>query len=198
MNSLKPNTIPLPSFDPRLMRKLLLLCCHFARNVAYYRIGYVNENGTGELKQATQLGATINGNMLDIAVLEWCKLFADRNARHSWRRIVRTDEEQSQFLTHLSRNVGVSTNDWKRYLDVMRVYRDKFVAHLDEENVMNIPNLETALRGVFFLYQYMVARTPDGILNMPHRSILPSDLSSYYVECESEARVSYGPQKVAK
>ena len=39
-------------------------------------MGFVNEDGSGDLKERTQFGATVNGNMLDIAVLEWCKLFA--------------------------------------------------------------------------------------------------------------------------
>jgi hypothetical protein len=60
--------------DPRFVRKLSLLCCHCVRNIAYYRMGFVTEDGTGNLKHASQFGATVNSNMLDIAVLEWCKL----------------------------------------------------------------------------------------------------------------------------
>ena len=90
--------MPLSPLDARFVRKLCLLCCHCVRNIAYYRVGFVNEDGSGYLKQRTQFGATVNGNMLDIAVLEWCKLFADRKARHHWKRFVHTDDEQRTFL----------------------------------------------------------------------------------------------------
>lgn len=156
-------------------------------------MGYVNESGFGTLKHATQFGATVNGNMLDIAVLEWCKLFADRNARHHWRRFVRTEAEQKHFLAHLLLSANINTHEWKRYLDEMRVYRDKFVAHLDEQNVMQIPSLETALKSVFFLYEHLLAHTPAMVIDTPHCANLPSDLRNYYAECQMEARTAYGP-----
>lgn len=84
--------------DPRFIRKLFLLCCHCIRNIAYYRVGFVNEDGSGDLKERTQFGVTVNDNMLDVAVFEWCKLFADQKARHQWKRFVRADVEQKRFL----------------------------------------------------------------------------------------------------
>lgn len=169
-----------------------MLCCHFARNVAYYRVGYINESGSGALKHATQFGATVNGNMLDIAVLEWCKLFTDRNARHHWRRFVRTEADQRQFLAQLLQALNFSAHTWKQYLDEMRVYRDKFVAHLDEQNVMRIPSLDTALECAFFLYRHVVAQAPGGSFDTPHCANLPRDLRDYYSECQVEARAAYG------
>lgn len=105
-----------PPVDPRFVRKLLLLCCHCTRNIAYYRVGFVGERGGGDLKQPTQFGATVNGNMLDIAVLEWCKLFADRKARHHWKRFVQSDGEQKRFLAGLLTTAGVNLQGWNRYL----------------------------------------------------------------------------------
>lgn len=182
------NLLPL---NPRFVRKLLLLSCHLVRNVAYYRIGYINENGSGELKQATQFGATVNGNMLDIAVLEWCKLFADRDGRHHWKRFVRNDAEQKEFLKKLYRTTGLNEREWKRYHQAMRDYRDKFVAHLDEQNVMHIPLLGTALDSVFFLYEHVLANAPAGTFDTQHCTHLPRNLHAYYAECEREARAAY-------
>jgi hypothetical protein len=182
-------TLPLQNL--RFVRRISILCCNFVRNVAYYRIGYVNEDGTGTLKQATEFGATVNANMLDIAVLEWCKLFADRKARHHWHRLVRDEAEQKQFSTQLHQVAQINAHEWTQYVDVIRVYRDKFVAHLDDEDVMNPPPLEVALKSVFFLYAHICANAPAGTLDMPRRVKLPGDLSVYYAECQNKARDAY-------
>ncbi|VVE56741.1 hypothetical protein PAQ31011_05137 [Pandoraea aquatica] len=181
-----------PQLEPRFVRRLSLLCCHCVRNIAYYRVGFVGEDGTGSLKQPSQFGATVNGDLLDIAVLEWCKLFADRNARHHWKRFVRADDDQKQFLSGLLAATGISLEDWKRYLDQMRVYRDKFVAHLDDQQVMNIPTLDGALSSTFFLYENVRAKSPDHIFRTPHLVHLPDDLEVYYEACCDEGRAAYG------
>lgn len=181
----------LTPLDPRFVRKLSLLCCHCVRNIAYYRVGFIGEDGTGDLKHPSEFGATVNGNMLDIAVLEWCKLFADGKARHHWKRFVRNDADQHQFLAGLLTTAGIGLNDWKRYLDEMRVYRDKFVAHLDDQHVMQIPRLELALKCVFFLYAHVRATAPAQILQSAHLAHLPDDLAAYYDACRAEGRATY-------
>lgn len=185
----------LASLDPRFVRRVCLLCCHCVRNIAYYRVGFVNEEGSGDLKQRTQFGATVNGNMLDIAVLEWCKLFADRNARHYWQRVIRDETEQQRFLCEMLRDAASNMHDWKRYLDSVRVYRDKFVAHLDDLNVMQIPSLEVALKCVLFLYAYIRANSPASTFATPHCAHLPDGLSAYYAACRDEARRAYDSEK---
>jgi len=180
-----------PQLDPRFVRRLSLLCCHCVRNIAYYRIGFVSEDGTGSLKQRSQFGATVNGDLLDIAVLEWCKLFADRSARHHWKRYVRTELDQKQFLAGLLETAGMSLEGWKRYLDQMRVYRDKFVAHLDDHQVMNIPVLDAALSSTFFLYRHVRATSPDSTFKTLHLAHLPDDLTAYYDACCEEGRRAY-------
>lgn len=179
--------------DPPFVRRIALLCCHFTRNVAYYRIGYVDETGTGNLKQATEFGATVNGNRIDIALLEWCKLFTDKKGHQHWRKFVRTDAEQQQFITDLLQVIGINDANWLRYLDEFRVYRDKFVAHLDTEDRMHIPQLEMALQSTFFLYKYLLAHAPEGTFDMPRHVALPRDLPSYYTACQNEARAAYAP-----
>ena len=186
--------MPPVTLDPRFVRKLCLLCCHCVRNIGYYRVGFVSEDGSGDLKEQTQFGATVNGNMLDIAVLEWCKLFADQRARHHWKRFVRTDDEQKRFLGRLLASTGINLHEWKRYLDETRVYRDKFVAHLDEPNVMRIPSLEIALQSVFFLYAHVRATSPAEIFETAHLAHLPDDLTAYYRACRDEGRAGYAAE----
>lgn len=183
--------MPLPPLTSFQVRRIALLCCHFTRNVAYYRVGYVDENGMGPLKQATEFGATVNGNMVDIAVLEWCKLFADRKGHHHWTKFVRLDLEQRQFLTNLLDVLNINEAAWRRYLDEFRVYRDKFVAHLDTENVARIPQLEIALQSTHFLYARLLADAPPDTFDMPGRTDLPRDLPTYFASCQTEARAAY-------
>ncbi|MCW3641339.1 hypothetical protein [Burkholderia cenocepacia] len=185
----------LESLDPKFVRRVGLLCCHCVRNIAYYRVGFVNEDGSGDLKQRTQFGATVNSDMLDIAVLEWCKLFADRKALHHWKRVIRDESEQQRFLDALLRHAGTKESGWTHYLDSVRVYRDKFVAHLDDLPIMQIPSLEVALKCVLFLYAYLRANCPASTFAAPHFGHLPEDLSAYYEDCRDEARQAYDAGK---
>lgn len=52
--------------------------------MAYYRAGWKDK----KLILGGNFWTGINGNCLDIAVLEWCKLFADRKDPHHWKKIV--------------------------------------------------------------------------------------------------------------
>ena len=42
------------------------------------------------------------------------------------------------------------------YMNQMRSYRDKFVAHLDSEETMHIPQLQTAIDSSAYLYDYLL------------------------------------------
>ena len=69
----------------------------------------------------------------------------------------------------------------------MRSYRDKFLAHLDSEEVMNIPSLDVAKRAVWFYHGYVVAHEadPEDLAN------LPLSLDAGYKQAEQEARAVY-------
>jgi hypothetical protein len=47
------------------------------------------------------------------------------------------------------------------YGSEMRTYRDKFVAHLDEEPRANIPRLEAAKASVVYLYEHLLANEEE-------------------------------------
>ena len=40
------------------------------------------------LPEKTEFWVTVNGNFVDQAVLEWCKLLGDKNGQHYWGKIV--------------------------------------------------------------------------------------------------------------
>jgi hypothetical protein len=59
------------------LRRVVLLCGHFARNLAYYRVGQTPEHKHlfDPAKTAcANFWRMANSDFLDLSVLEWCKL----------------------------------------------------------------------------------------------------------------------------
>ena len=131
------------------LRRVAILCCHCLRNLAFYRAGV--HNGKSKLKGNFWLNAY--NNFLDIAVLEWCKLYADTRGKHFWRKVISRDVA---FLEGLLQELGLSDTDFDDYVNQMRTYRDKFVAHLDSEEEMHIPFLQIAVNSAVYLYDYLL------------------------------------------
>ena len=166
------------------IRRVVLLCAHFARNMAYYRAGWDGLT----LKRKEDFWKTINGNCLDIAVLEWCKLFADRKDPHHWSNIA---TNPADFERLLLKAVEMSDVDFAAYIKVVRTYRDKFVAHLDDELVLRPPPLDTAWAAVRFYHDHVArveAKTGD-LVNFP------ADLISYFGSSTIEAETYFGGPK---
>ena len=132
------------------LRRAGILCCHFLRNLAFYKAGWRK----GELIFKDQFWVNANGNFIDICVLEWCKLFGDKRGQHYWPKVV---TDQTAFLTGLLHAVGQTEAEFDTYIEEMRTYRDKFIAHLDFGTVMYIPKLRIARKSVSFLYGYLLA-----------------------------------------
>ena len=165
---------------PAKPRRAALLCTHFARNLAYYRAGW-KENRF--IFPENDLWKTLNGNFLDIAVIEWCKIFADRKAYHSWVKVV---VDPTAFLSQMLFDAGSSNKEWQVYLDAMRTYRDKFVAHLDREKSMNIPIMDVANFSIRYLYDTLRAEQDSRVF-----AGLPTNLGHYFEACKSEAADFY-------
>lgn len=136
------------------LRRVGILCCHFLRNLAFYKSGWRK----GELIFKDQFWVNANGNFIDVCVLEWCKLFGDKRGQHHWQKVI---TDQAAFLTGLLNAVGQTEGEFEAYIKEMRTYRDKFIAHLDSEEVMNIPKLKVARKSVSFLYEYLLANEEE-------------------------------------
>lgn len=161
------------------IRRVILLCAHFSRNLAYYRAGH-------ELLTTTSLEfwITVDGNFLDVAVIEWCKLLGDPKEKHHWKRIV---TDASRFEADLLGRLGVNTAEFAAYINEVRAYRDKFIAHLDDLREIDIPLLDRAKAAVEFLHDYVVLNeaAPGDLAG------LPNNLSDYYDHCFAEATAAY-------
>lgn len=138
------------------LRRVAILCCHCLRNLAYYKAGWYRN----ELILKDQFWINVNGNFLDICVLEWCKLFGDLRGKHCWRKII---SKQKSFHNGMLRELNIEESDLDTLINEMRRYRDKFVAHLDSEKTMYIPNnLTLAQKSVAYLYDYIRANEDEG------------------------------------
>jgi hypothetical protein len=105
-----------------------------------------------------QYWATATNNFLDVAVLEWCKLFGERNGRHNWKKSV---NQPSAFELSLLARLNWSARQCDEYVQGMRKYRDKFVAHLDELNLYAIPSMDPAISSAQHLYNWLLEHETD-------------------------------------
>lgn len=139
------------------VRKGCLLCLSFARNYAFYKAAF-NEDWThfvgGMPSLSNQFWNVTTGNYIDVAVMEWCKLFGnERQEKFHWKSVVKN---KALYKTQLLDMFEEGDPEWLGYREDMLIYRDKFVAHLDEENQYIIPRLEKALKLVVFHYEYLL------------------------------------------
>lgn len=136
------------------LRRVALLMASFLRNLAYLR-AFKDAHPRVPMDWTRDFWVTQGGNCTDIAILEWCKLFADGRDKHHWSQIA---TKPTDFQPWLLAQLGVQETAYLEYVASVRRYRDKFVAHLDSDNTMDIPLLDIAERAVFFYHQHLVAQ----------------------------------------
>jgi hypothetical protein len=151
-------------------RRATLLCCHFVRNLAYERAGKQSMN---ELKESGDFWTIVNNNFLNSCVLEWCKLFVDTKNRqpseHRWDNIV---ADKVRFEAELYQRINQTR--FQRLIDEMRTTRNKFIAHLDDQNTEYMPHMDIAKTAVQFYHGYIIDEANPGELVG-----LPTDLNDY-------------------
>jgi hypothetical protein len=160
------------------LRRTAILCGHCIRNLAYYRAGL---NG-GDLRfdRRSRIHGTINGNFLDVMVLEWLKLFV-ASEQHAWRNVV---TDRAQFLSGLLAQLACTEAQFNDYINEMRTYRDKFIAHLDSRRQMDVPVMDMAREAAIYYHRYLLANENR---DDPYRPDLDYDIAALYADCEAEA-----------
>ena len=137
-------------------RRVVQLCCSFMRNLAFHRAGRDIEVQSKLLDPKHPKAAfwrEAHGNFFDISVLDWCKLFADREGKHHWRRVVKNPDRFEADLY---------TDEFTSMIAKIKHYRDKFVAHLDQERTMLLPALDVARGAIVFLHERLVQQAGHG------------------------------------
>jgi hypothetical protein len=130
--------------------RVATLCAHCLRNIAFYRAGF--RYGRMRFRVDRQFWINANSGFVDIAVLEWWKLFVEHNGKHGWRRVV---SNPRQFQTSLYRRLGFSAEQFVSYAKSLSDYRNQFVAHLDDESYYFVPRLRMARRSAAHLYDQL-------------------------------------------
>lgn len=126
----------------------------------------------------------ILGNMLDTAVLDWCRIFGTDGEPTHWKRVVPADQHDA-FRTALLGKLGITAAGWAEYRDHLKVYRDEHVSHVVRPSkIQQYPSMDLALKASFHYYSYLIheMRKPvkhDG---------LPDDLEAYSEEFLKQAK----------
>jgi hypothetical protein len=118
--------------------------------LAFYRAGWRYNSHSPRVKRQFWIAA--HGSFIDIAVLEWCKLFGKKDGKHHWRKVV---EDESAFEAGLYDYLELTPTEFIDYNKSVLNFRDRYVAHLDNELTFFIPFVWPARRSAAYLYNYL-------------------------------------------
>lgn len=144
------------------------LCLHFARNFAYYGAGQKLHGHTSD-----PFWLAVIGNFVDIAILEWCKLFGNRNGKYHWRKVLK---DPDAFVSSMPERLGISGNDFDALHSSVKTYRDEFIAHLEDSETTLVPNMN--LPYVLAWSYYMQLR--EDYPSLKGVAELPRDFGNYW------------------
>jgi hypothetical protein len=162
------------------LRRVLICSCAIIRNVAYYKGGWRD----GRPVFTSNIERTINGNFMDMAVLEWCKLFGEpRHEPQHWQHVLTNVEQRREFKHGLLEALSQKPTEWKAHVQRCIRYRSDFIAHLGSESVMQTPHLDPVWKSAAFYYEFLRSR------EMPDAD--PVDVFGFYETCASAAREHY-------
>jgi hypothetical protein len=130
----------------------------------------------------------IYGNFMDMAVIEWCKLFGSDHEEHQpvhWKNIV-PEDAHDEFRKGLLAYLKVSMEEWVRYGEGVKHYRDNHAAHMSVPWLRpepkgkpkpedKYPELGMALEAAYFYYGALLARLAAA--GFEHR--YPTDIREY-------------------
>lgn len=129
----------------------------------------------------------IYGNFLDMAVIEWCKLFGSDHKDYQpvhWKNIVPKDGHD-EFRRGLLAHLKVSVDEWIKYREGVKHYRDNHAAHMsltwlrpepkEPAPEERYPELSMALEAAYFYYGALLARFAEA--GFEHR--YPKDIREY-------------------
>jgi hypothetical protein len=127
----------------------------------------------------------IYGNLTDVAVLEWCKLFGsddDQKQTVHWKNIA---SDHEQFRKDLLSRLGIYESKWRSYWAEMKRYRDRSVAHHDQRRIeiKNYPTFDLALESAYIYYDYVVAELSKHGIDQR-----PKDMKAYGYDFAAQCR----------
>lgn len=131
------------------IRRTCQLADHCISNIAAYKAYWRKDaRSKSELIVNRDFWKRANGNFLDIAVLEWCKVFSERSGEHHWSKIFKSKQD---WLENFCQHMNMSKKEFCADLQRVVKYRNKYVAHL-EPIPMKYPSTDFLLKSVSYLY----------------------------------------------
>ena len=129
----------------------------------------------------------MHANLLDMAVIDWCKLFGSDDEEHQkthWKNVI-AEGEYDAFRQELYRALGSDESGYRAFWNEMKAYRDQHAAHRDFEktDVTDYPRLDGALESCGVYYRHVIAKLRErGV------SRYPDDLGEYGKAFADQAR----------
>lgn len=149
---------------------------YVVRNISYHRS---LEKHNDSLEQNYWI--IIYNNFLDVAVLEWCKVFGSRNNATHWSKNV---IDQDAFREGLLARLQITQQEWEEYWEQIKGYRDKYVAHHEfSPKISQYPDFNYALVSCYFYYEILIKE-----LRLLNVYDYPDDLKEYYNNSLDQAK----------
>ena len=169
------------------LRRVLVLACSFGRNLAYYRAGWASRL-VPAYPTNSLFWLQVNSNFLEMAVLDWCKLFGGRKEKHDRENIVTDPVEFKSGLLH---HLGVDEVTFGTSIRAMRKYRDHYIAHADIVPQVDVPILDVAKEAAWFYHKHVVKKElrPEDLPALSSEHLVEIDRG--YAECQEEAKAVY-------
>ncbi len=174
------------------------LSVHFVRNLAFHRAAR-----DAEKKRTTpneMFWRLIDGDFIDVAVLDWCKLLGEKPyallkrppkspSKYGWEHVVSVTmhEDSSKFRVAMLQHLEMNESEFEKHRIQVRVFRDKFVAHLDDQDEYVVPNFDVPLKAAIFLFEYVTSWAQTERLK-----VFAGGLEKEYEKILSGARETYG------
>lgn len=133
--------------QPARIRKCYRLCHTTLQNSAYYRGG---ASVLTEVKMPDQFAIVSRNNFLEVAILNWCKLFADAGGKHHYKKVIL---DAAKFETRLSTALKMELSAFEDAAKAVAHYRNKEIAHADVYYEIDIPRLDLLIESTIQLYK---------------------------------------------
>jgi hypothetical protein len=149
-------------YRPEVFREQFPIVKRFVYHLIYYR----------ELKAAydrLQLQSefwthTIDAHVLQAAIHWWMVFGSDGSNPTHWKNLSnsRSEELQQSFRSGLSKHTGIPTEEWQKYRDTMKDFRDKYAAHRELNFGEPVPDFTSALK-IAYYYDHWIREviSPD-------------------------------------
>jgi hypothetical protein len=163
------------TYNREIFRYQYVIVQDFVRHLAYYR-----QIRKHSIKPSSFWASTSNAH-LEAAVSDWCKAFGSpkSNSTH-WHHIPIEGKEKTleQFRQVIYK--VISQSDWEKYHEEMLDFRNKYVSHLETDNIPIVPLLDNSLKVAFAYDDWIRDITSEDSLDV-------ISMKQLYEKCLKEA-----------